>query len=140
MQSVCTFQECEPVLLPPLSDVEQGAVSLPDKFRCSEVYRTLSSTLQSIMSLPFEEDKWSSLQRQGGVKKATYASSFLRQVCGVVLVLVLARVMQCVGVGSSVMRGPWSMSAGYCAYSSVTATADHHVVCYCALRNGHNAR
>ena len=119
MQSVCTVQECEPVLLPPLSVVVQDTVSLPDKFRCSEGYKALSNTLQSIMSLPFEEDRWSSFQRQGGVKKATYASSFLRQVCGVVLVSVLAQVMQCVGVGCSVMCGPWSMSAAYCAHSSV---------------------
>ena len=69
--------------------MEQATVSLPDKFIRSEVYKALTSTLKGTDSLPFEGDKWSSLQKQSGLKHPTYASNFIRQVCVAGLVLVV---------------------------------------------------
>ena len=68
--------------------MEQATVSLPDKFIRSEAYKALTSTLKGTDSLPFEGDKWSSLQKQSGLRHPTYASSFIRQVCVAGLVMV----------------------------------------------------
>ena len=76
------FMRRAAVLLPPLSDSEQAVVPLPDKFRRSEVYKTLSNTLKTTMSLPVERDNRPSLQQQSGFRQPTYASSFIKQVGG----------------------------------------------------------
>ena len=79
MLAVIILQKCvsNPFTLP---GVEQSTVSLHDKFRCSDIYEALVSTLRGVASDSFEGDKLSSVERQGSLKQAKYASSFLRQV------------------------------------------------------------